>query len=211
MSRSSRTLLAVAVAVAVVAAPLLIVVWAAQALSRDGFRPTFHPMSLLSLGEGGWVQIANFVVTGMLVIGGGVGLGRALERGRLARWASALVVLMGIGLVLAGVFVTDAGAGFPAGAPEGAPVTSWHGAAHQAAFLLTRLAFVTAGVVLAVGFGRSRRWGWAVACIAALAAAVTVAALGDPETLAIRLVVSVAIELGLVSALALGALVGRLR
>ena len=206
MSRSTRVLLTGAV----VATPLFVVLWAAQAFTRDGFRPAFHPMSLLSLGGSGWVQIANFVVTGVLVIGGGIGLERVLDAGRPTRWASALVVLMGVGLVLAGVFVTDAGAGFPPGAPEGAPEMSSHGVVHQAGFVLTQLAFVAAAIVLAVRFGRSDRT-WAIACVAAVAAAVVVPVLGDAETFAIRLVTSATIELGLVSALALGALVRRVR
>jgi len=205
VSTSSRILLTGAV----VATPLFIALWAVQAFTRDGFRPTYHPMSLLSLGDGGWVQVVNFVVVGLLVIGGGVGLGRTLGAGRLPRWIGALVVLMGVGLVVAGVFVTDAGAGFPLGSPAGAPVMSWHGAVHQVGFLLTQLAFVAAGIVLAVTFARGRRRRWAGACIAAVAAAVLVAALGDPETLAIRLVVSSAIELGLVSAVALASLLER--
>ncbi|MGL4257172.1 MAG: DUF998 domain-containing protein [Microbacterium sp.] len=205
MSRATRLLLIGAV----VATPLFVVLWALQAFTREGFRPTFHPMSLLSLGEGGWVQILNFVVTGILIAGGGIGLGRALTRGRLTRWATVLMALMGVGLIVAGVFVTDAGAGFPAGAPAGAPEMSWHGALHQAGFLITQLAFVAAAVVLAVRFGRRRQWGWMTATVAALVAAVLVPALGDAETLAIRLVISAAIELGLVSAIALGALLGR--
>lgn len=203
MSTSSRILLIGAV----VATPLFLALWVAQAFTRDGFRPAFHPMSLLSLGDGGWVQVLNFVVVGLLVSGGGIGLGRTLGGGRLTRWIASLIVLMGAGLVVAGVFVTDAGAGFPAGAPAGAPVMSWHGAVHQMGFLLTQFAFMAAGVALAVKFFRDRRRGWATACILAIAAALLVAALGDPETLAIRLVISSAIELGLISALALAALV----
>lgn len=202
MSRSTRILLGGAVA----ATPLFVALWAAQASTREGFRPAFHPMSLLSLGDGGWAQTANFIVTGLLIIGGGVGLRRALRSGPATRWASALIMLMGVGLVLAGLFPTDAGAGYPAGAPAGAPVMSWHGAVHQMGFVLTQLAFLVAAVVLAVQFGRDRKRGWAAACATALVAAVLVAALGDPDTLAIRLVVSATVELGLVSALALGAL-----
>jgi hypothetical protein len=202
MSRSSRILLTGAV----LATPLFVVLWAVQAFTRTGFRPMFHPMSLLSLGDRGWVQMVNFVVTGLLIIGGGVGLGRIPGIGRLTRWASVLITLMGTGLVLAGVFVTDAGAGFPAGAPAGAPEMSWHGAIHQLGFVLTQLSFVALGVVLAAGFMRGHRRGWAVASIAAVAAAVLVAALGDAETFALRLVISAAVELGLVSALALGSL-----
>jgi Protein of unknown function (DUF998) len=202
VSRSSRILLTGAV----VATPLFIALWALQAFTRDGFRPAYHPMSLLSLGDGGWIQVANFVAVGLLIIGGGIGFGRTLGVGRLTRWVGVLVVLMGVGLVVAGVFVTDAGAGFPVGSPAGAPVMSWHGAVHHVGFLLTQLAFLAVGIVLAVMFARHRRRGWAAACIVAVAAAVLVAALGDPETLAIRLVVSSAIELGLISAVALASL-----
>jgi hypothetical protein len=49
-----------------------------QALTRDGFDPTRHPLSLLSLGELGWVQIANFVVTGVLYLACAVGMWRVL-------------------------------------------------------------------------------------------------------------------------------------
>jgi hypothetical membrane protein len=207
MSRSSRALLIGAV----IATPLFVALWAVQAFTRDGFRPTYHPMSLLSLGDSGWVQVANFILTGMLVIGGGIGLRLTLETGRLTRWGTTLIVLMGIGLVVAGVFLTDAGAGFPAGAPAGAPEMSWHGAVHEVGFVLTQIAFVGAGIILAVRFGRNRQRGWMVVCAAAVLAAVLVAALGDPETLAIRLVISAIIELGLLSALAAGSLLQRLR
>jgi len=203
MSHPSRVLLAGAV----VATPLFVVLWAAQAVSRDGFRPTFHPMSLLSLGDWGWVQVVNFVVVGILIVGGGVGL--RLGSGALAGWIRAFVVLVGVGLVLSGVFVTDAGAGFPPGAPEGAPEMSWHGALHEVGFVLTQLAFLGASISLAVWFARRRRVAWATASIVAAVAAVLVAVLGEPETLAIRLVVSSAIELGLISAVALDSLVGR--
>jgi hypothetical protein len=207
MPRSTRPLLIGAV----VATPLFVVVWALQALTREGFRPSFHPMILLSVGDFGWVQIANFLVTGALIVGGGIGLGRALESGRLTRWARLFIVLMGVGLIIAGIFVTDPGAGFPLGAPEGAPVMSWHGAVHEVGFVLTQVSFVVAAILLAARFGRGRQRGWMIVCISAVAAAILVAALGTPETFAIRLVISATIELGLISALALASLLGRVR
>ena len=202
MARSTRILLVGGI----VAAPLFVVLWAVQAWTREGFRPTFHPLSLLSLGDGGWVQIVSFVLTGLLLVGAGIGLRRALHRGAGATWTALLVALMGVGLVIAGVFVTDAGAGFPPGAPEGAPQLSWHGAVHEVGFVLTQLAFVVAAIILAVRFGRAGRRGWMIASILALIGALAVAAVGSPETLAIRLVASSAIELGLVAAVAAHAL-----
>jgi hypothetical protein len=193
----------------VIAASLFVVLWAAHAVTRDGFRLTYHPMSLLSLGDWGCVQVANFIVVGLLVVGGGIGLGRRLGPGRLVRWIRGFIVLIGVGLVVSGLFATDAGAGFPAGAPDGAPVRSWHGAIHEAGFIVTQIAFLGAACTLAVRFAKKRRIAWAIACAAAAIAAILVAAMGDPQALAIRLVVSSAIELGLISAVMLESLVGR--
>jgi len=198
VTRSTRILLIGGI----VAAPLFVAVWALQAFTREGFRPTYHPLSLLSLGEGGWVQIANFVVTGLLLIGAGIRLRRVTG----STWNALLVAIMGAGLVIAGVFPTDAGAGFPAGAPEGAPVISWHGAVHEVGFVLTQLAFVVVAILWAVRFGRAGERGWMIASILGLVAAIGVAAVGSPDTLAIRLVASSAIELGLVAAVSARAL-----
>jgi hypothetical protein len=196
--RSTRVLLLGGI----VAAPLFLALWAIQAFTREGFQPTFHPLSLLSLGDGGWVQVVSFVLTGLLLIGAGVGLRRASQGTTGTTWTPLLVALMGVGLVVAGVFVTDAGAGFPEGAPAGAPRMSWHGAVHEGGFILTQLAFVALAIVLAVRFGRARRRGWMILSLLALLGAIGVVVVGSPETMAIRLVVSSAIELALVAAIA---------
>ena len=52
----------------VVAGPLFVAVGLVQVLTREGFDLTRHPLSLLSLGELGWVQIANFIVAGVLML-----------------------------------------------------------------------------------------------------------------------------------------------
>jgi hypothetical protein len=50
----------------VLAGPLYVGVSLAQALTRDGFELTRHAWSLLSNGSLGWLQIANFLVTGLM-------------------------------------------------------------------------------------------------------------------------------------------------
>ena len=40
---------------------------------RDGYSALHQPGSMLSLGAGGWVQIANFIVTGLLMVACAVG------------------------------------------------------------------------------------------------------------------------------------------
>jgi hypothetical protein len=42
-----------------------------QMLVRDGFDIRRHALSLLTNGDLGWIQILNFVLTGLLVIAGG--------------------------------------------------------------------------------------------------------------------------------------------
>jgi len=53
----------------VVAGPLFVAVGLAQAFTRAGFDPVRHPLSLLSLGDLGWLQITNFVTAGLLFLG----------------------------------------------------------------------------------------------------------------------------------------------
>src|SRR5215213_6180876 len=111
----------------IIAGPLFISTCVAQAVSRNGFDPARHPISLLALGDFGAVQIANFVLTGVLYLATAAGAHRTLYAGPGRTWVPRLLAVLGAGLVVAGVFVTDAGAGFPEGAPEGAPQISWHG------------------------------------------------------------------------------------
>lgn len=61
---------------ALLAGPLFVGLWAAQAFTREGFEPGRHPVSLLALGDLGWIQIMNFVLTGALLVVAGAGLRR---------------------------------------------------------------------------------------------------------------------------------------
>jgi hypothetical protein len=63
-----------------VAGPLFIAASLTQAFTRKGFDLARHPISLLSLGAPGWVQIANFVVCGTLYLLGAAGMRQALDQ-----------------------------------------------------------------------------------------------------------------------------------
>src|SRR5688500_8785847 len=52
----------------IIAGPVFLTVTMVQAITRRGFDLSRHPVSLLSLGDFGWLQIANFVVTGALCV-----------------------------------------------------------------------------------------------------------------------------------------------
>jgi len=114
----------------VIAGPLFPLVALLQAATRDGFDLRRHPFSMLSLGDLGWLQIVNFVVVGTLFIACSVGVRRVIRDGPGSRWAPRLVAAFGASQVVGGVFLVDAAAGFPAGAPE-LPSFTWTGIVHS--------------------------------------------------------------------------------
>jgi hypothetical membrane protein len=147
-----------------VAGPMWAVVALVQAATRDGFDLTRHPLSALSNGSLGWLQITNFVIAGLLTIAGAAGLRRALP----SKWLPRLVAANGIGMVAAGIFVMDPADGFPTGTPAGMPTTmTWHSYAHMAAGTIAFIASIAACYVLARHFAHSGRRLAAVASVVA--------------------------------------------
>jgi Protein of unknown function (DUF998) len=184
----------------IVAGPFFVVASLAQAFTRSGFDLGRHPISLLSLGSLGWIQIANFVVSGVLLVAGAVGLREALRPGRGSTWAPRLVALTGVGLIVAGIFSTDAGAGFPPGAPAGAPAMSWHGVLHEVGFMLSFAGAIAACGVYARRYVALGRRGWAVAAVTTVVAVLVIAGWPDLNTLSVRLVIATAALFGFLSA-----------
>ena len=180
------------------AGPVLGLTWLVQGLVRDGYDFTRHPMSLLALGESGWVQIANFCVTGGLILGCAVGLRRTLADGPGARWAPRLVAAVGAGLIAAGVFTADPGAGFPEGAPAGAPQLSWHGILHEASHLAVVAAWIALCFVLRTRFARQGDRAWARASIAVVPVALALVAFPHLDSFPVRIVVASVLQLGFV-------------
>ena len=187
----------------IVGGPLFVVVVLVQGFTRAGFDPSYHPLSLLSLGDLGWIQIANFVVTGVLFVACAAGMRRVLRPGRGAAWGPLLIGAFGLGLIMAGVFVTDAGAGFPSGAPAGAPERmSWHGIGHELGFFTATLSWMAACFVFARGFAARRRRGWVVASIATLLGVFILESWPDLDSLGMRLLIGTAVMFGFVAAVA---------
>lgn len=147
------------------AGPLFVLVAGLQVLTRDGFDVARHPLSLLSVGQHGWIQIANFVVTGVLFLLGAVGMRRAMATGRGATWGPRLLGFFGASMAWAGVFVADPADGFPIGTPAGPGETTWHGIAHNMAPALGFLALIAACFLLARRFALRGERGWAVGSV----------------------------------------------
>jgi hypothetical protein len=187
----------------IVAGPLFLVVALIQAFTRDGFDLRRHPISLLSLGELGWIQVANFTVAGGLFLACAVGMRRVLRNGRGATWGPRLVGVLGVGLIMGGVFLTDAGAGFPPGAPAGAPEQiSWHGILHNLAPILAMDGMLVGCLVFARRFAALGQRGWVLASVAAAVSVLVLTFWPDLDGISLRLVIAQAIQFGFVAALA---------
>lgn len=158
---STRTLLACGA----LATPVFGVVSLAQVATREGFDLVRHPLSMLSNGDLGWLQITNFLVTAALTLAGSVGLRRVLRGTPGGRWAPRLVLVNGIGLVAAAVFVLQPGDGFPAGTPLGQPTTMTTATMlHLLAGSTAFVAIIAACLVLGHHYGRAGRRAVAAAC-----------------------------------------------
>ncbi len=148
-----------------IAGPLFILTVLIQDYIRPAFDPRLQPLSLLSLGDWGWVQIVNFVLAGVLNLLYAGGLWRKLHPGRAGTWGPLLIGAYGLGLILVGVFRTDPVKGFPPGAIASTG-PSWHGAIHALGGLFVFVALAAAlGVFVRLFLEQKERW-WAFYCMA---------------------------------------------
>ena len=89
---------------------LFVVVFTIEGTLRPDYRPRRHFVSSLALGSRGWVQVANFLVCGALMLAFTVGLFCGVAPELRGEAAPILFVLFGLGLIVAGVFRTDVAA-----------------------------------------------------------------------------------------------------
>jgi Protein of unknown function (DUF998) len=119
----------------------LMMVSTIDGLTRGGgYDSTRHWVSLLSLGDRAWLGTADLLVSGVLVAMSGAGFSAALRGRDGANWTGRWIGLVGVSLVLAGLFPIDAVQGYPTDAP--ALPMSWSGRVHSVAgtLLLVSLA-----------------------------------------------------------------------
>lgn len=162
MERSRRL-----VALGIIAGPLFLAVALLQVLTRPGFDLSRHAISALSNGDLGWVQVANFIGSGLLIILCAFGLRSALREGRAATGGPILIGAHGLGLVGAGIFTTDPALGFPPGAPAGAPETfSQSAMLHSVSFIVAEISIIAATFVFARRFSSLRLARWAAYSVA---------------------------------------------
>jgi len=140
--------------VAAVTGPAFYAIAVGQMLTREGFDLRVHPISQLSTGGPGWIQVLNFVLTGIGLLGLAMAARRRLVSGLGHRAIPVLLAIFGFGWIAAGVFPMDPQKGFPVGAPSGEVEMSWHGIVHSGA---AAVAFLGLAVACVVGAIRSLR------------------------------------------------------
>jgi hypothetical protein len=133
-----------------IVAALTAVQWSfLQSRGWDPIRATDVPYpSTLALGPGGWLQVLNFAILGLALLGVAAGLWRALEPQPTAAVVS-LVVAGFAGLAL--MAVTDGSL---------SSVRTWHGAVHVGAFFTLLIAVVLAALVIGLWAPNAATFGW---------------------------------------------------
>ena len=128
--------------------------------TRPGYNAWLIPDSSLELGDGGWIQITNYIVSGVLLLAFALGLRRALRTGRGSTWGPILLGLFGLSFIGIGIFVTDPVLGYPLGASS---TTTIAGTLHNLLGQLQFISLAAACFVLArrdAGLETSRGWAW---------------------------------------------------
>lgn len=83
--------------------------------TRPGYNAWQQAISTLSLGPGGWLQRANFVMCGVSVIWIAFVFRKILRGSPCATWYPRVRAIEGLGLIMIGFFSTDPAPGYPPG------------------------------------------------------------------------------------------------
>src|SRR5439155_26456703 len=86
---------------------LFMIVLLIEGATRPGYSAWHNYGSSLSLGDQGWMQIANFLVCGLLILGFAIGLRQVFQTGRGSVWGPILFGVFGASFIVACFFVPD--------------------------------------------------------------------------------------------------------
>jgi hypothetical membrane protein len=160
--REQSTATRLLLACGVIGPPLFIIVFLIEGATREDYDPLRYAVSSLSIGDQGWIQAANFLLLGILLVAFAVGLRRALKGSRGGLWGPILIGLAGIGLFGAGIFTTDPIFGYPPDAPLVIAQYTLHGHLHDLCSVLFFAGVPIASFVFCRRFATSGERGWAL-------------------------------------------------
>ena len=131
-----------------------------EGITRPGYNAWQQAISALSLGPGGWVQQANFIIFGLILLFAAFGWRRVLKPGVAATWFPILEATTGLAMIVDGFFSQDPAPGYPQGAILTAPTL--HGEIHLIFAFISITALAFSCFALARRFAVEPRWrGWA--------------------------------------------------
>jgi len=106
--------------------------WIIQEAFRETYNPLMHPISSLSFGPTGWIQVATFFITGVLTLLFAYGLWNIWksEKG-ISQWVPIFVIICALAFIGSAIFTSDFANGYPAGAPVVITNPTFSGIMHQ--------------------------------------------------------------------------------
>ena len=143
------------------AGPFFTNLWFITGLNRANYDPMRHPISSLAIGEYGWTQVTNFIITGILTLALAFGLRSAMASRGGSKWGVIWITAIGIGFLGAALFVADTMNGYPPGTPLLLMQPTVIGRLHR---LFSALVFFGApGAAFSLGsmFAKNGEWAWA--------------------------------------------------
>lgn len=117
-----------------------LIIFLVQGFLRNDYNAMRNPVSSLSLTEDGWIQVLNFLITGILILIFSFGIRTQYKFLHNSKKIALLVLLTGIGLTGAGVFSTDPVFGYPPHQPLRVAQFTFTGHMHD---LFSLLVFVS--------------------------------------------------------------------
>jgi len=141
--------------------PLFILAVLIEGAARPDYNSFRYPLSSLSIGANGWTQISNFIITGILLVLFSFGLRQVFGSNKVIFRGPLLIMLAGIGLIGAGIFVTDPIFGYPPNKPIVLRQFTWHGHLHDGFSMLVFICLPWACFVFRKRFIKAGKHGWA--------------------------------------------------
>jgi hypothetical protein len=145
----------------IIAGTFFTVAWLIEGATRADYNPLRHPISSLAIGEFGWTQMANFIITGLFTLALAFGLWRLLRHPGGSIWGPILIGLVAVGFLGAAFFVTDPLNGYPLGTPDFSLEYTFSGRLHRLFSALVFLGLPIACFVFARLFNRQSEHPWA--------------------------------------------------
>jgi len=145
---------------------LFIAIFLIEGWRRPEYKPIYHMVSSLSIGRSGWIQIINFILCGISILGLAAGLRMINDSGNVSLFGFTMMIILGVSLIGAGIFVTDPVLGYPISSDDNVTLT---GTLHNVFSLVVFISLPIVIVIMLNSFSDELSWkGWAVYSIITL-------------------------------------------